>query len=161
MSAAFIILVLVTLQRLSELVIARRNTTGLLAQGAIEHGAQHYPVMVLLHGSWILGLWYFGWQAAVIWPLVLVYGVLQIFRLWILLTLGRRWTTRILTVPGEQLVLGGPYKFMQHPNYAVVALEMPLLPMALGLGWFAIFYGILNLAMLAWRISIEEKALRP
>ena len=161
MSAAFIILVLVTLQRLSELVIARRNTTGLLAQGAIEHGAQHYPVMVLLHGSWILGLWYFGWQAAVIWPLVLVYGVLQIFRLWILLTLGRRWTTRILTVPGEQLVLGGPYKFMQHPNYAVVALEMPLLPMALGLGWFAILYGILNLAMLAWRISIEERALRP
>ena len=159
LTSATVILALVTAQRLSELFLARRNTEVLVARGAIEHGASHYPMMVLLHASWIVGLWFFGWNAEVIWPLAMAYGVLQFMRLWILATLKRRWTTRILTVPGEQLVLGGPYKFMRHPNYAVVALEMPLLPLALGLPWLALLYGVLNLAMLAWRISIEEKAL--
>ena len=115
--------------------------------------------MVLLHGSWLLGLWWFGFGAAVIWPLVVLYGLLQMFRLWILLTLGRRWTTRILTVPGEQLVAKGPYRFTRHPNYVLVALEMPLLPLALGLNGFALLFGILNFAMLAWRIRVENAAL--
>ena len=99
MTTASIILLLVTLQRLSELVIARRNTAGLVAKGAVEHGASHYPVMVLLHASWLAGLWYFGWNATVIWPLMTLYIALQGFRIWILATLGSRWTTRILTVP--------------------------------------------------------------
>lgn len=161
MQASLLLLAFVTAQRLTELVMARRNTRALLAQGAIETGASHYPVMVLLHGSWLLGLWWFGFGAAVIWPLVVLYGLLQMFRLWILLTLGRRWTTRILTVPGEQLVAKGPYRFMRHPNYVLVALEMPLLPLALGLNGFALLFGILNLAMLAWRIHVENAALRP
>ena len=159
MNWGIVILALVTLQRFSELIIARRNTAALLQQGAVEHGASHYPVMVLLHASWIAGLWYFGWHATVIWQLIILYGLLQIIRIWILSTLGRRWTTRILTVPNEQLVLAGPYKFIRHPNYAVVALELPLLPLALGLPVFAAVYGLANLAMLAWRISIEDKAL--
>lgn len=161
MTAALIILTLVTLQRLSELVIAKSNTAELMAKGAVEHGASHYPVMVLLHASWLAGLWWFGWNAAVIWPIMFAYIALQAFRVWILATLGKRWTTRILTVPHETLVARGPYRFMRHPNYALVLLEVPLLPLALGLPWFALLYGLLNIAMLMWRIRIEEQALRP
>jgi methyltransferase len=161
MPVATIILALVTLQRLSELVIARRNTTRLKEQGAIEHGASHYPVMVLLHTSWLLGLWTFGWNATIIWPLLAAYIILQGFRFWILASIGKRWSTRILTVPGETLVARGPYKFIRHPNYLLVLLEVPLLPLALGLNGFALLFGVLNIAMLAWRISVEEKALSP
>lgn len=159
MTASVIILALVTLQRLSELVIARRNTADLLAKGAIETGASHYPVMVALHASWLIGLWIFGWNQPVHWPLFALYLVLQAGRVWVLATLGRRWTTRIITVPNESLVARGPYKFIRHPNYAVVAVEMPLLPLVFGLTWYAILFGALNLAMLAWRISIENRAL--
>ncbi len=159
MTSAIVILALVTLQRLSELVIARRNTAGLLSKGAIETGASHYPVMVALHASWLIGLWYFAWNQPVNWLLFAFYLVLQAGRLWVLATLGRRWTTRIITVPGETLVARGPYKFIRHPNYAVVAAEMPLLPMVFGLTWYAILFGLLNIAMLAWRISIENRAL--
>jgi methyltransferase len=160
MTTAAIILLLVTLQRLSELVIAHRNTAALKVRGAIEHGAGHYPVMVLLHASWLAGLWLWGWNASVIWPLMALYILLQGFRLWILASIGRRWTTRILTVPSETLVARGPYRFVRHPNYALVLLEVPLLPLALGLTWLAVLYGLLNIAMLAWRISVEEAALR-
>jgi methyltransferase len=160
MTFAAVILFLVTLQRLSELVIAHRNTTALKARGAVEHGANHYPVMVLLHASWLAGLWWFGWNAIVIWPLMALYIVLQGFRLWILASIGRRWTTRILSVPGETLVARGPYRFIRHPNYTLVLLEVPLLPLAFGLDWFAALYGVLNIAMLVWRISVEEAALK-
>jgi methyltransferase len=154
-----IILCLVTLQRLSELVIARRNTAELMKQGAVEHGASHYPVMVVLHASWLIGLWYFAWSQPVNWPLFGVFLLLQAGRIWVLATLGKRWTTRIITVPNETLVRHGPFRFLPHPNYAVVALEMPLLPLVFGLYWFAIVFGLLNIAMLAYRISIEEAAL--
>lgn len=159
MTTASIILLLVTLQRLSELVIARHNTAALMTKGAVEHGATHYPVMVLLHASWLLGLWWFGWDAVVVWPLLYLYIALQAFRIWILATLGARWSTRILTVPNEQLVVRGPYRFVRHPNYLLVLMEVPLLPLALGLNGFALLYGLLNIAMLAWRIRIEETAL--
>ena len=161
MTAAMIVLLLVTLQRTSELVIAKRNTAGLIAKGAVEHGASHYPVMVLLHASWLAGLWWFGWNATIIWPFMLLYIALQAFRIWILATLGARWTTRILTVPNETLVAKGPYRFVRHPNYLLVLFEVPLLPLAFGLPWFAVLYGTLNIAMLAWRISIEDQALNP
>lgn len=161
MTTANIILFLVTLQRMSELIIAKRNTAGLMAKGAVEHGASHYPVMVVLHASWLAGLWYFGWNAAIVWPFMAIYIALQAFRVWILATLGARWTTRILTVPNETLVAKGPYKFFRHPNYLLVLLEVPLLPLAFGLPWFAALYGMLNIAMLAWRIRIEDQALQP
>jgi methyltransferase len=160
-TTASIILLLVTLQRLSELIIAKRNTAGLVAKGAIEHGAAHYPVMVLLHASWLAGLWWLGWNATIVWPFMLLYIALQAFRVWILATLGSRWTTRILTVPNETLVAKGPYKYIRHPNYLLVLLEVPLLPLAFGLPWFALLYGLLNFAMLAWRIRIEDQALKP
>ena len=160
MTTDIVVLLLVTAQRLSELVIAQRNTAELLAKGGVEYGRSHYPVMVALHASWLLGLWYFGRNATVVWSLLIAYLALQGFRVWILATLGRRWTTRIITVPGEKLVARGPYRFMRHPNYALVALEVPLLPLVFGLTGFAMVFGLLNLAMLAWRISVEETRLR-
>jgi methyltransferase len=158
-STATWVLALVTLQRLSEVVIATRNTRALLAKGGVETGAAHYPVMVALHASWIACLWWFGWNNVVVWPLLAAYAALQLFRVWILATLGRRWTTRIITVPGETLVARGPYRFVKHPNYLLVLLEMPLLPLALNLPWLAVVFGLLNVAMLAWRIRVENAAL--
>jgi methyltransferase len=160
LNLAAVILILVTLQRLSELVIAQRNTARLIAAGGVETGAGHYPVMVALHSSWLLGLWYFAWNAQVNVPLLVVYGVLQLGRLWVLATLGSRWTTRIISVPGEQPVTTGPYAFMRHPNYVVVAAEVPLLPLVFGLTWFAMLFCALNFAMLAWRIRAENLAWR-
>jgi methyltransferase len=160
MSSATFILVLVTLQRLSELVIARTNTARLVAMGGVEHGASHYPVMVLLHASWLGGLWWFGWNASVNLYWLIAYAALQVFRVWILISLGKRWTTRIITVPGETLVKRGPYRFLSHPNYALVACEIPVLPMVFGQPTFAFAYFLLNSAMLWWRIRIESEALR-
>lgn len=159
MSLAVLVLLFVTLQRASELVLAQANTSRLLKQGGIEIGASHYPVMVALHASWLAALWFFGWDEEVNLWLLVAYGLLQVFRIWILTTLGRRWTTRIITVPGETLVIGGPYRFLRHPNYLLVLLEVPLLPLVLGLPWLALLFGLLNAAMLAWRIRIEEGAL--
>jgi methyltransferase len=158
-TAATWVLALVTLQRLSEVVIANSNTRALIAKGGVETGAAHYPVMVLLHASWLAGLWWFGWNNTVVWSLLAVYGALQFFRVWILATLGRRWTTRIITVPGETLVARGPYRFVKHPNYLLVLLEVPLLPLALNLPWLALLFGLLNIAMLFWRIRVENAAL--
>jgi methyltransferase len=161
MNLALLVLALVTLQRASELVMARRNTRALMAKGGVEHGSSHYPVMVALHASWLAGLWWFGWNAEVNLVLLAVYGLLQLFRLWILLSIGKRWTTRIITVSGETLVARGPYRFIRHPNYLLVFFEVPLLPFAFGLNSFAILFFTLNCLMLAWRIRAEEKALRP
>ncbi len=159
-TAALVLLIFVTLQRLSELVIARRNTAALLASGGIEHGANHYPVMVLLHASWLAALWWLGREAVLNYGWLAAYGLLQFFRIWILATLGKRWTTRIITVPGEVLVAEGPFKLLRHPNYALVALEVPILPLVFGLWQPALVFCILNFAMLAWRISVENTALK-
>lgn len=156
---AVAVLSLVTVQRLSELIIARRNTTRLLAMGGVETGAAHYPVMVSLHAAWLAGLWFFAVSQPVSLSLLALYGVAQLFRLWILLSLGSRWTTRIITIPGETLVARGPYRFMRHPNYALVATEIPLLPMVFGLWVYALVFAVLNAAMLAWRIRSENAAL--
>lgn len=156
---AVMVLAAVTLQRLSEVVIASRNTAQLRRKGAIETGAGHYPVMVALHASWLAGLWAFAATQTVSLPLLALYAGLQLFRLWILMSLGARWTTRIITVPGETLSARGPYRFLRHPNYLLVAIEIPLLPLVFGLHGFALLFFCLNLAMLAWRIRAENAAL--
>ena len=129
--------------------------------GAVEIGAGHYPYIVALHASWLVVLWWQGWFRPLVWPWVAVFLVLQTGRAWVLATLGRRWTARVLILPGETLVKRGPFRFIPHPNYTVVALEMPALPLAFGLWGTAIVFGLLNLAMLAWRIKTEESALKP
>jgi methyltransferase len=148
----------VTLQRLVELAIARRNTSRLLARGAYEAGAGHYPVMVALHAAWLVTLWGFGWNHPLDPAFVLVFAVLQVGRFWVLRTLGERWTTRIIMAPWMRPITAGPFRFVRHPNYLVVALELPCASLALGLPWHALVFGVLNLLMLAWRIRAEDAA---
>ncbi len=159
MLPAILLLAFVTVQRGAELVWNRANEAGLRARGAVEAGRTHYPVMVALHGAWLLALWVFGWDRALVWPWVSVYVLLQVGRAWVLATLGRRWTTRVFVVPGEVLVRRGPYRFVSHPNYVVVALEIFVLPFAFGLWATALVFGLANLALLAWRIRVENRAL--
>jgi methyltransferase len=159
MSFATIILALVTLQRLGELVLSRRNTSRLLARGAIEIGPGHYPLMVALHASWLIALWVWGRDQDVDLAALAGYVALQGLRLWVLATLGERWTTRIIVLPGAPLVTSGPYRYFSHPNYAVVVVEIALLPLALHLPWLALIFTLLNAAMLAIRIRIEGRAL--
>lgn len=155
-----VILALVTAQRLGELVIARRNTTRLLAQGGVEHGAGHYPLVVALHAAWLGGLWLLAWERPVQPGWLAAYVVLQVLRAWVLLTLGPRWTTRIIVVPGETLVRRGPYRFLPHPNYLVVAGEIAVLPLVFGLPLYALAFTVLNALVLAIRLRAETRALR-
>ena len=159
MSFASIILLLVTLQRLGELVLSRYNTSRLLARGAVEVGASHYPLIVLVHTAWLIALWIWGRDQDVMFPALAGFIVLQGLRCWILATLGPRWTTRIIVLPGEPLVASGPYKYLSHPNYAVVAGEIALLPLVVGLPWLALIFTVLNAAVLFVRIRAENRAL--
>ena len=159
MSFASIILVLVTLQRLGELVIARANTRKLLGRGAIEVGANHYPLVVLVHAAWLIALWIGGRDQDVNLVALAAFAVLQGLRLWVLATLGSRWTTRIIVLPGEPLVASGPYRYLSHPNYAVVAGEIALLPLALHLPLLALVFTALNAAVLVIRVRAEARGL--
>lgn len=159
MSFASIILALVTLQRIGELVLSHRNTKRLLARGAIEVGAGHYPLIVSVHTTWLAALWIWGSRQDVNPILFMLYLALQGLRLWILATLGPRWTTRIIVLPGAPLIASGPYRYCAHPNYAVVVGEIVLLPLALGLPLLAGLFTILNFAALSIRIRAETRAL--
>lgn len=159
MSLSIIVLALVTLQRLGELVLARRNTNRLLARGAVEVGARHYPLIVGLHGAWLAGLWVLGWDQPVSMPWLALFIVLQLLRVWVITTLGERWTTRIVVLPGASLVRRGPYRFLDHPNYAVVVAEIAVLPLAFGLTTYAIVFSLLNASVLWIRIRAESRAL--
>jgi len=158
-SLATIILVLVTLQRLGELVLSRRNTRALLARGGIEVGARHYPLIVAVHAAWLVALWIFGRDQEVDLLALALFVVLQGVRVWILAALGARWTTRIIVLPGEKLVATGPYRYLSHPNYAVVAGEIAVLPLALQLPVVAVAFTILNAIVLTIRIRAETRAI--
>jgi len=160
--AAWIILAAVLAQRLGELVYARANTRRLLAKGGTEFGAGHYPLFALLHSAWLVAqaLWLiFMGLENVIWPLVAVYGALQLLRAWILLSLGERWTTRVIVLPDAPLVRAGPYRFIRHPNYWLVCAEIAILPLIFGAWPLALAFSILNGALLFHRIRIENAAL--
>ncbi|MGZ6040321.1 MAG: isoprenylcysteine carboxyl methyltransferase family protein [Phenylobacterium sp.] len=159
MILSIVILALVTAQRLGELVVARRNTRRLLSHGGVERGGEHYPLMVALHAAWLAGLWTLAWnRPANLWWLAAYVG-LEVLRIWVLTSIGRRWTTRIIVVPGERLVRKGPYRLIPHPNYAVVAGEIAVLPLVFGLTGFAVVFSVLNAAMLWLRIRTENAAL--
>jgi methyltransferase len=154
------LVLLVALERVAELVYARRNVARLRAEGAIELGADHYPFMICLHGAWLAALWLSVPAAAPIaWPWFVLYLLLVVARIWVMASLGRYWTTRILHVPGAPLVRRGPYRFIRHPNYAVVAGEIAVLPLVFGAWQIALVFSILNAAMLAWRIRAENAGL--
>jgi methyltransferase len=157
--AGVAILALVTLQRLAELSLATRNSRRLLAQGAVEHGASHYPLVVALHALWLAALWWWAPGRPVSIPLLIFFLVLQVGRLWVIGTLGERWTTRIIVKPGVPLVRRGPYRFMNHPNYLIVVLEVAVLPLVFGLWQLALVFSLLNAVVLAIRIGEENRAL--
>ncbi|HYC16587.1 MAG TPA: isoprenylcysteine carboxylmethyltransferase family protein [Pseudolabrys sp.] len=147
------------LQRLSELAFAQFNTVRLRAKGAVEFGATHYPLMIVLHGLWLLGLWVFGHNQPINLGWLALFVVLQFGRLWVISSLGRRWTTRVIVLPGAAPVARGPYRWLKHPNYLIVALEIAVVPLALGLPMFALVFSVANAALLAYRIRIENEAL--
>lgn len=159
MTLAVLILALVILQRLSELVIARRNTARLLEQGAVEAAPEHYPLIVGLHAAWLIGLWFLAYDRApdMIWLVVFI--ILQGLRVWVLMTLGPRWTTRIIVLKDAPLVAEGPFRFVSHPNYCVVVAELMVLPLVFGLFWYGAVFSILNAIVLTIRIRAENRAL--
>jgi methyltransferase len=153
------LLVFVTLQRLAELALSQRNTRKLLARGAHEVAPEHYPLMVTLHACWLAALWFLapGLPIEII-PLIL-FVLLQLARIWVITTLGDRWTTRIIVLPGAPLVKGGPYRWFNHPNYLIVIGEFAVLPLVFGLPMVAIVFSVLNIIVLWVRLREEDKAL--
>lgn len=160
MTLAVVILALVTLQRLGELWLSNRNTRRLLAQGAREHSPGHYPLIVAVHVLWLSALWWLAPGRAIYVGWLAIYVLLQLARIWVLATLGPRWTTRIIVLPDAPLIRRGPYRFVNHPNYVVVAGEIAVLPLAFGLWQVALIFTLLNAAILAVRIRAENRALR-
>jgi len=157
-----VVVLLVVVQRLAELVIARRNTVRLLAAGGHEVGAAHYPLFVLLHGTWLAALLLFvPADAPVSWPLLGLFVFLQLGRIWVIVSLAGRWTTRIIICPDQPLSRRGPYRYLHHPNYVIVAGEIAVLPLAFGAWQIALAFSALNLVLLAWRIRVEDRALGP
>ena len=160
MSLGVVILALVTLERVAELPWAAANTRRLVAAGGREAGSGHYPAIVALHAAWLAALWWLAPGRPISLPLLASFGLVELARLWVLVTLGRRWTTRLIVVPGETLVARGPYRFLRHPNYLVVALEIALLPLVFGLWQVALVFSLLNAAMLTVRIRAENETLQ-
>jgi methyltransferase len=155
-----LIVALVALQRLAELALSARNTRRLLESGGIEHGRDHYPFFILLHGGWLLALLLLvPWDRPPSWPLLALFLLLQPLRLWIVASLGRHWTTRVIVVPGQALVRRGPYRFLRHPNYLLVTMEIALLPLAFDAFAIALVASLLNLVLLRRRIRVENTAL--
>ncbi len=159
MTPAALLLAVVTLERLAELWLARRNTRALMSKGAVEIAPGHYPLIVLLHAAWLAGLWLLGWQQPVGTVWLVIFILLQVLRVWVLVTLGPRWTTRIIVQPGLPLVVNGPYRLLSHPNYVVVVGEIAVLPLCLGLPWYALAFSLANAAVLTIRIRAEDAAL--
>jgi methyltransferase len=160
MNWAALIVGIVAAERLIELIISNRNVVKLRKRGGYEAGRNHYPLIVLLHISWMITVYAAAPHDA---PpnalLIFVYVLLQGARVWTITSLGSYWTTRIINVPKAPLVHRGPYRFMRHPNYAIVIAEIAILPLAFGEINTAVIFSALNLLMLSWRIFVENRAL--
>jgi methyltransferase len=160
-SGVAIVIAAVAAQRVLETLYAARNTRRLLRRGGVEVGARHYPLFLLLHGAWLAALLLLvPAEATISWTWLALFCVLQLARLWVIASLGAYWTTRVITLSGAPLVRRGPYRFLRHPNYAVVALEIAVLPLVFGAWQIALVFSALNAALLAWRIHVEEAVLR-
>jgi methyltransferase len=154
----------VALQRLLELRLSRRNERLLRARGAIERGRGHYPLMVALHALWLLSTLVEGFLRGpglpALWPIpAALFLLVQPLRYWSIRSLGGYWNTRILVVPDAKLVARGPYRYLRHPNYVVVAVEVATFPLIFGAWVTAVVFSTLNAALLFVRIREENRAL--
>ncbi len=161
----FIVISIVILQRLVELVVAKRNEKWMLSQGAFEVGAAHYPVMVSMHIAFFISLLaeviQLDKSLSSIWILFLIiFLVAQVARIWCLTSLGKFWNTKIIILPGADVVQRGPYKWVRHPNYLIVTTELLVLPLLFSAYLTAFIFTLLNVWMLSVRIPAEEKALK-
>jgi methyltransferase len=159
MSLVIAILAFVTLERLAELWIANRNTKRLLAKGAREHGAGHYPLLVIVHAAWLIVLWILAPGNGIDMFWLAMFVLLQLARFWVIATLGPRWTTRIIVLHDAELVRRGPYRFLAHPNYWVVIGEIAVLPLVFALPWISVGFTVLTAGVLWVRVREENKAL--
>lgn len=160
MVIAYGVIALVAAQRLAELWLSARNTRQLKNAGAVEHGRGHYPLFVTLHGGWLIAIAAgIGPSTLIGWGWLAAFALLQGVRVWVIRSLGRFWTTRIFSLDHAALVRRGPYRWLRHPNYLVVALELAILPLAFGLPWVALVASLANLPLTAWRIRCEDSAL--
>jgi methyltransferase len=153
-------LLLVLLQRGGELVLARINTARLFRQGAIEIDRGGYKFIVALHAAWLAAL--FATVAAATppsWPLLALFFALQAARIWVIASLGGRWTTRLIVLPGAPLVARGPYRWLRHPNYLIVTAELAILPLAFAAVAVAVAFSACNGFLLLRRIRLEEPVL--
>ena len=160
MTLALALVALVAAQRLAELAWSARNTRRLLQAGAVEVGRGHYPLMIAFHATWLVALAAAAYQTRTIaWPALVLFLLVQPLRLWVLLTLGRRWTTRII-VPDESAVRAGPYRWVRHPNYLIVAAELATLPMVFGAWPLALAGSALHVPLLVRRVAVEDATLK-
>ena len=160
MSVFAVVLGVVVVQRVAELLLAASNTRRLRGLGAHEVDPAGYKWIVLLHVGWLATMVAaVPLAAAPSWPLLGIYAGLQAARLWVIASLGRRWTTRVIVLPGAPLVRSGPYRHLRHPNYAIVAGEIAVLPLAFGAVAVAILFSLCNLGLTLRRIRLEDAAL--
>lgn len=160
MGAAQWIVLLVAIQRLGELALSRRNTRRLIAAGGRELGAGHYPFLVGVHAGWLLALFVLVPADAPVYPTPIgVFLLLQLARVWVIASLGRYWTTRVIDLPDAPLVRTGPYRWLRHPNYVVVILELAALPLAFGAWPIAAVFSAANLFVLRVRLRAENAVL--
>jgi methyltransferase len=155
-------LAVVALQRVAELAWAGRNTARLRRLGAVEADPRGYRFFIALHAGWLASLAVLVPPATPPnWPLLGLFALLQLARIWVILSLGRYWTTRVLTLPEAPLVRAGPYRWIRHPNYLLVTAEIAILPLVFGAVAIAVAFSAFNLALIARRVSIEDRALAP
>ena len=155
---------LVAVQRLFELVLARRNERRARARGAVERGRDHYPFIVALHALWLVSTLVEGLlrgpDLPAFWPIPLaLFLLVQPLRYWALFSLGERWNTKILIVPGAKPVRRGPYRYLSHPNYVVVGVEILAFPLIFGAWVTALVFTLLNAVVLSVRIREENRAI--
>ena len=151
---------LVGIQRLCELWLSRRNANRLIAGGGREIGKGHFPILVAIHAGWLAAIAFLvPADAPVFWPVLIAYLVVQAGRYWVVATLGRHWTFKVIDTPAVPLVRRGPYRWLKHPNYVVVVLEVALLPLAFGAWEIAAVFSAANLGVLAWRLRGENASI--
>ncbi len=165
LTAFVVVVALVALERLAELVVSNRNAARSLARGGRETGRGHYPVMVLLHSGFLVAMLVEAFvrrpdvAEGLAWTMVAVVVAAQGLRWWCIGTLGERWNTRVIVVPGLQLVRSGPYRLLSHPNYVAVVAEGVALPLVHASWITAVVFTLANAALLTVRIRVENEAL--